>query len=199
MFASSSFQTRSIPMIHALARMAPEVPVYFLDTGFHFPETLAYRDRMAQWLGIRVVSVRSPIAKFQQRDAAGQFWFATDPDYCCYLNKTLPLEPVLAEFDVWISGVRRDQNENRSAFAHEAQGPLGCLRFHPMLDWDGPMVSAYLRDFAVPPHPLDERGYASIGCEPCTRRVESGDERDGRWFGLRKTECGLHTDLVGEP
>lgn len=199
LFASSSFQTHSIPMLHVLRRIAPEVPVYFLDTGFHFAETLAYRDRIATWLGIRVHNVRSPITKIQQRDAQGQFWFATDPDYCCYLNKTLPLEPVLAEFDVWISGVRRDQSDTRQAFAHEAPGPFDTIRFHPMLDWDKQMIWQYVLDFDIPRHPLEERGYDSVGCEPCTRLALPGDDRSGRWFGLRKTECGLHTELIGDP
>jgi phosphoadenosine phosphosulfate reductase len=198
-FASSSFQTHSIPMLHVLRSAAPEVPVYFLDTGFHFAETLAYRDRIAAWLGIEVRNVRSPITKLQQRDTVGQFWFATDPDYCCYLNKTLPLEPVLAEFDVWISGVRRDQSGSRAAFDHEAPGPFGVTRFHPMLDWDRRMVWEYVRDFDIPRHPLEERGYDSVGCEPCTRLTLPGDERSGRWFGLQKTECGLHTELVEKP
>ena len=198
-FASSSFQTHSVPMLHALQRIAPEVPIYFLDTGFHFAETLAYRDRIAAWLGVQVHSLRSPITKLQQRDALGQFWFTSDPDYCCYLNKTLPLEPKVAGFDVWISGVRRDQSATRRAFAHEAPGPAGTLRFHPMLDWNKRMVWQYVRDFGIPRHPLESQGYDSVGCEPCTRVSLTGDDRGGRWFGLKKTECGLHTELVAKP
>jgi phosphoadenosine phosphosulfate reductase len=195
-FASSSFQTHSVPMLHLLRACAPEVPVYFLDTGFHFAETLAYRDRVADWLGIAVRTVRSPITKLQQRDGAGQFWFATDPDYCCYLNKTLPLEPVLAEHDVWITGVRRDQSDVRRALAPEEPGPSGTIRCHPMLDWDRRLVWRYVADHDIPRHPLDALGYDSVGCEPCTRRALPGDERSGRWAGLRKTECGLHTELA---
>ncbi len=198
-FASSSFQTHSIPMLHLVSRFAPEVPVYFLDTGFHFAETLAYRDQVVRALGLRLVIVRSPVPKLQQRDPAGQFWFATDPDYCCYLNKTLPLEPVLAEFDVWMSGVRRDQGATREAFAHEAPGPFKTIRFHPMLDWDRRLVWQYVADFDIPRHPLEAQGYGSVGCEPCTRPALPGDDRSGRWFGLAKTECGLHTELVKKP
>lgn len=195
-FASSSFQSHSIPMLHIIGSVAPEVPVLFLNTGYHFPETLKYRDEVAALLGIRVEDLKSPISKSLQREADGRLYFASDPNHCCYLNKTLPMEPVLAGYDVWIAGVRRDQNANRSGFAHEAPGPKGTLRFHPMLDWDGRMIGTYMNDFGLPRHPLEAQGYLSIGCSPCTAKFTDGTGRGGRWEGLKKTECGLHTDLA---
>lgn len=195
--ASSSFQTHSIPML-AIVAAAGSVPVYFLDTGFHFPETLTYRDQISAMFDLRVVSLRSTVSKLAQTTASGSLLFAEDPDYCCYLNKTAPMEPVAAGCDVWISGVRREQNENRSTFDRIMAGPNGSVRYHPMLDWTDAMIREFIDDHGIPGHPLDGRGYASIGCAPCTHRVSSqDDERDARWSGLAKTECGLHIDLVG--
>jgi phosphoadenosine phosphosulfate reductase len=199
-FASSSFQTHSIPMLHILSRIDKSIPIYFLNTGYHFPETMAFRDDIAEVLGVEIRDLSSPIPKIAQRDSENILMFASNPDNCCYLNKTLPMETVLAEFDVWISGVRKDQNLNRSKFSHEAEGAHNTLRFHPMLDWTNKMIYDYIKEHKLPKHPLEEQGgYVSIGCEPCTKRVEwlaAESERTGRWFGLNKTECGLHTDLV---
>jgi phosphoadenosine phosphosulfate reductase len=197
-YASSSFQTHSIPMLHILSKVAPDVPVYFLNTGYHFPETLVYRDQITELLGLNMVDLKSPIPKSHQREMDGKLFFASDPNHCCFLNKVLPMEPVLAQYDVWVSGVRKDQNENRSKFAHEAPGAHNSLRFHPMLDWNGRMIGTYINDFQIPRHPLEAKGYLNIGCSPCTSKFVGDDEtgRSARWAGLKKTECGLHTDLI---
>ncbi len=202
LFASSSFQTHSLPLLHLLSRFAPQTPVYFLDTGFHFPETLAFREQVARAMKLDVRDLRSPISKLGQRDATGQLLFASDPDHCCYLNKTLPMEAVLLRYDVWISGLRRDQNSHRKGLAEEAPGPHQTLRWHAMLEWDAPLIWAYRQAYQLPEHPLEARGYLSVGCEPCTERyldslgASEGEGRGGRWAGLKKTECGLHTDLI---
>ncbi|MCB0635677.1 MAG: phosphoadenylyl-sulfate reductase [Lewinella sp.] len=198
--ASSSFQTHSIPMLHVISEIDRSIPIVFLQTGFHFPATLTYRDEIAERLGLTILNVESPTPKIAQRTQDGRFFFASDPSYCCYLNKTLPMEPILREYDVWITGVRRDQNANRRSFALEAPGPHGTLRFHPMLDWTSKMIHQYRKAYGLPPHPLEAEGYLSIGCAPCTQKFldSATDERAGRWAGMKKTECGLHTDLVGE-
>jgi phosphoadenosine phosphosulfate reductase len=186
-------------LLHQLARIDPSIPVYFLDTGYHFPETLAFRRQVADRLGLDVIDVRSPVAKSDQLDSRRRLFFASDPDHCCYLNKTLPMEGVLRGHDVWISGLRRDQSPHRKTFAVEENGPHGTLRYHPMLEWNSKMVREYSERHDLPPHPLDEQGYASIGCEPCTARTTLRDGevgREGRWNGLHKTECGLHTELI---
>ena len=107
------------------------------------------------------------------------------------------MEPLLQQYDVWISGVRKDQNANRSQFEYEQKGKHNTLRFHPMLEWSARLIWQYIREHQLPKHPLETQGYLSIGCEPCTRKP-SAEDRDGRWFGMNKTECGLHTDLVGK-
>lgn len=198
-FATSSFQTNSLVLLHLIARWAPEVPVYFLNTGFHFPETLAFRRQLARRLGLDIRQLYAPVSRNQQRDAAGRLLFTSDPDRCCHLNKVLPLEPVIAENDLWISGVRAAQSATRAAMGRTATGRRGIERYHPIIDWTSRDVYRYITAHDLPPHPLDAAGYASIGCAPCTRRLVDQpdlggalDDRDGRWAGMKKTECGLH-------
>ena len=197
LFATSSFQTQSVPLLHILSRIDPTIPVYFLDTGFLFPASLMFRNRLAKQFGLRVVTVRPAVAKSQQIDANGQMLFASDPDRCCFLNKVLPMETVMADHDVWINGVRADQTSQRKAMKTEQPGPHGVLRYHPMLNWSARDVHAYMKRYDLPAHPLEAEGYLSVGCEPCTRKyLASDDARGGRWFGMHKRECGLHTDLA---
>lgn len=197
LFATSSFQTHSIPMLHIISRIDRAIPILFINTGFHFPETLTFRDQVAEKFGLTILDTRSFVPRSQQRDPRGQFYFASNPDHCCYLNKTQPMEPWLQPGAVWINGIRADQNANRRNMQTEQPAPNGSLRFHPMLHWNGKMIYDYIREQQLPKHPLDNQGYMSIGCEPCTRKTTGGDERAARWFGLNKTECGLHTDLAG--
>lgn len=198
--ASSSFQTQSMPLLHLIATLAPEVPVHFLDTGFHFVETLVFRDEVAERLGLTVVTVESPIPKIAQRTTSGMLLWAEDTDRCCHVNKTLPMEPVLAAADVWITGVRRDQSDVRAGFEFEAPGPHGVTRLHPMLEWTRRDIWRYVAEFDLPRHPLELAGYESIGCAPCTQAPSldhgEGAGRGGRWQGQQKTECGLHTVLA---
>jgi len=198
-FTTSSFQTHSLVLLHIISRIDRTIPVFFIHTGYHFPETVAFKDLIAESFGLDVRNVFPLTPKSMQKDATGKLLFASDPDYCCYLNKTQPMEPILAEYDVWINGVRGDQSDVRKSFNVEEKAPFSCIRFHPMLDWTPKMIYAYRKEHNIPYHPLEDKGYFSIGCEPCTRKMdmESGS-REGRWFGLKKTECGLNTDLAGK-
>ena len=196
-FTSSSFQTHSIPLLHIISRIDNTIQVYFINTGYHFTETLDYRDEVAELLGLNLKILYSPISRINQRDTNGKLLYASDPDYCCYINKVAPLEPVLAEYDVWINGVRKSQSNVRKNFEEEQKAKFGVLRYHPVLGWTDKMIYQYLNEFTWPRHPLEDKGYISIGCEPCTRKWNfDNDERGGRWFGLKKTECGLNTELV---
>lgn len=197
-FATSSFQTQSVPLLHLLSLYAPDIPIYFLNTGYLFPETLAFRDQLARDWGLTVRCLRSGVPRAQQRGTDGRFLFASDPDACCDLNKVAPLEPVLAAHDVWINGVRATQSSVRAAMKALQPTRQGVLRYHPLLDWDARMVHYYIEQNGLPRHPLEDAGYGSIGCQPCTRRLSAElDDRGGRWQGLGKTECGLHTTLGG--
>jgi len=195
-FVTSSFQTHSIPLLHILSKIDAEIDVLFINTGFHFPETLLFRDKLTREFNLNLIDVHSLVPKNLQRDKNGQFYFATDPDYCCYLNKTQAIEPYLMQYDIWVNGIRSDQNSNRKSMEIEQKAPFGTLRFHPLLDWNSKMIYDYRKKYNLPEHPLDSQGYLSIGCEPCTRKVVLENDRGGRWFGMKKTECGLHTDLV---
>lgn len=198
LFATSSFQTHSIPMLHIISQIDKNIKIYFINTGFHFTDTLKFRDQVASLLNLNVVDLHSMVPRIQQRNEFGNFYFTSDPDHCCFINKTQPMEPLLHQTSVWINGIRADQNANRKNMKDEQKGPNGSLRFHPMLDWSSKMIYDYIKQHQLPKHPMDEKGYVSIGCEPCTRKVDLNDPRSGRWFGMNKTECGLHTDLVSK-
>jgi phosphoadenosine phosphosulfate reductase len=197
MFTTCSFQSHSLVLLHILSRIDKSIPVYFINTGYHFPETLAFRDKIADDFGINLKETYSFTPRNMQKDAEGKLLFTSDPDFCCYLNKVQPLEPILAENDIWINGVRGDQSSVRKNFKIEETAPHDVIRFHPMLDWNSKMIHLYQKEHDLPKHPLEEKGYFSIGCEPCTRKFDLElSAREGRWFGLKKTECGLNTDLV---
>lgn len=197
-FATSSFQTHSLPMLHIISRIDKNIPIFFINTGFHFPETVQFRDEVMEKFGLKMVDLHSMVSRNLQKDDKGQFYFTSDPDYCCFLNKVQPMEPVLGEYDIWVNGIRADQNANRKSMQIEQPSGRGSVRFHPMLDWSMKMIYDYIREFNLPKHPLEEKGYLSIGCEPCTRKIDLNNDRTGRWYGLNKTECGLHTDLAGK-
>ncbi|MEM9858204.1 MAG: phosphoadenylyl-sulfate reductase [Bacteroidota bacterium] len=197
LFTTSSFQSHSLVLLHMLSRMDMDIPVIFINTGYHFPETVAFKDRVSSEFDLNVLDLKSDVPKFMQRSEDGRLLFASDPDYCCYLNKTQPVDSLLMRFDVWVNGVRADQSAVRSAMKVEQPAPHDAIRFHPMLDWNAKMIYAYQKEYDLPKHPLEANGYLSLGCEPCTRKIDPDMmEREARWFGLNKVECGLHTDLV---
>ncbi len=192
LFATSSFQTNSVVLLHVLSRINNDIPIYFINTGFHFAETIRYKDEITRLLKIRVIDLLPHVPKNMQRSPSGDLMFTYDPDYCCFLNKVQPVEALLEQYDVWINGVRADQNSNREKLKKEESTKHNTLRYHPLLEWTGQGMRTYIEKHDLPVHPLEEKGYKSIGCEPCTRPVNGGNARDGRWAGLKKTECGLH-------
>ncbi|RAW01463.1 phosphoadenylyl-sulfate reductase [Pseudochryseolinea flava] len=199
LFTTSSFQSHSLVLVHILSRIDRTIPVYFINTGYHFPETMKFRDEITERFGLNTIDVKSDVPKFMQRDYDGRLLFTSDPDHCCHLNKTQPMDAILLSHDVWINGVRADQSAVRAAMKIEQPAKHGCLRFHPMLDWNPKMIWQYQKEHQLPKHPLEEKGYLSIGCEPCTRKLDPEmQEREARWFGLNKVECGLNTDLVNK-
>ena len=197
LFTTSSFQSHSIVMLHILSRIDPGIPVVFINTGYHFPETVRFKDEVTRLFSLNTIDLKPTTPKFMQRDADGRLLFTSDPDHCCYLNKTMPVDALLRKHDIWINGVRADQSTVRSRMKVEQEAPHGTIRFHPMLDWTPRMIYSYQKEFNLPKHPLEEKGYISIGCEPCTRKVDPEMmEREARWYGMSKAECGLHTDLI---
>lgn len=200
LFMTSSFQTHSIPLIHIVNSIDSDIPIYFLDTGYHFTETIEFKEQLKEEFSLNIIDLRSNIPRINQRDAKGNLMYASDPDYCCYINKVQPLEPILKEFDIWISGVRKSQTKHRENLGKTKAGKYNTLHYHPILEWDSKMIYQYRKEYDLPEHPLEKFGYFSVGCMPCTRKMDltSGSERDSRWVGLNKSECGLHTETIEE-
>jgi phosphoadenosine phosphosulfate reductase len=196
-FTSSSFQTHSIPLLHIISRIDASIPVYFLNTGYHFSDTMEFRDEVVDLLNLNLVDLKPDTPKIMQLDPDGKLLFTSDPDHCCYLNKTQPLEQILLRFDVWVNGIRAEQSAFRSDMKVEQSAKHGVIRFHPLIGWTAKDIFEYRKKYNLPEHPLESKGYFSIGCEPCTRKVDlEMQEREARWYGLNKTECGINTDLV---
>ncbi len=195
MVSSSSFQTQSVPLLHILSTYKKSIEIVFLDTGFLFPETHAFRKQLVKELGLQVRTERSDVPHSQQKNSEGIFYYNSDTDYCCHLNKVIPMDRVRKEFDIWISGVRADQSATRASFDPVMTGEDGKIRYHPMLYWTSKMIYDYIKEYNLPKHPLHDAGYKSIGCKPCTVSWSDDTNRNGRWQGQSKTECGLHTEL----
>jgi phosphoadenosine phosphosulfate reductase len=193
--ASSSFQTQSVPLLHIISRVCPEMPVIFIDTGFHFPETLAFRDKLQAEFNLNILTVRPTMTQSELLQQYGEALYRHDPDLCCYINKVSPMQWITSRMQALVAGVRRDQTANRQTMSVLHQPSKGPLRIHPMLNWTKDDVQAYRQVHDLPVHPLYHRGYVSVGCAPCTRPVFLGeDERGGRWADSDKQECGLHLD-----
>ena len=191
----SSFGAESAALLHLVSRIDPSVPVLFLDTGKHFPETLAYRDELAERFGLNLVNLYPDLADLKTRDETGLRW-SYDPDGCCEIRKVRPLETALAGYDASFTGRKAFQSATRAnlpRFEIDTSDAQGRLKINPLIDWDADRIAAYFEEHDLPRHPLVERGFPSIGCSPCTRPVGEGeDPRAGRWSGWDKVECGIH-------
>ena len=187
-----SFGGGGVVLAHLISRIDRSVPVIFLDTGFHFPETHAFKRQFAERYGLNLVELR-PLTD------PGPL-YQTDPDRCCWIRKVEPLERAIVAFDAWISAVRQDQSDTRSATEVVEYHEVACrplVKVFPLAHWSRADVWRYIREHEIPYHPLLDQGYTSIGCWPCTRPTAPGEsERAGRWSGTTKRECGLHTFTV---
>lgn len=188
----SSFGTESAVLLHMIAAIDKATPVIFLDTGKLFGETRRYRDQLIKHLGLTGVQTINPDAEaLTAADPNGVLW-ANNADACCDVRKVKPLEKALTAYSAWITGRKSYQNETRADLPlFEADG--GRIKINPLASWSRKEVETYLNNHALPRHPLEADGYPSIGCLPCTTRVEADeDARAGRWRGKDKTECGIH-------
>ena len=190
----SSFGADSAVLLHMVSTLDTNAQVVFLDTGFHFSETLSYRDRLTRAFGLTNVRTATvdPIA-VKRLDAQRRLHLSA-PDSCCQLRKVSVLDRHLRMNDSWISGQRRAQASTRSSVSVvEVDEARGKLKFNPLANWSESDVAVYKVRYELPEHPLTTKGYASIGCSPCTSAVKAGeDARAGRWRGQSKLECGLH-------
>jgi len=182
-------------MSHLISTIAPEIPIIFLDTGYHFPETLATRDDLAARTNIKLLTI-TPAQSIAEQDAEyGKDLWARDPDLCCALRKVRPMEEALVGYEAWITGLRISSATSREEVpVVQFDEKRGVLKISPMLHWSDEDLLRYTLENDVPVNPLMYDGYPSIGCAPCTARVAPGaDPRSGRWAGQDKIECGLHT------
>ena len=182
-------------LAHLASRVIPGVNVVFLDTGYHFAETVGTRDWITSVLPITLVNVQPPKTVAEQDAEHGPKLHDRDPDLCCEMRKVQPLAKTLAGYTAWGSGVRRDESPTRTGTRLvDWDAKRGMVKVNPMAAWTQDVVDAYVTEHQVPVNPLFELGYGSIGCAPCTRPVAPGeDPRAGRWAGKNKIECGIHT------
>jgi phosphoadenosine phosphosulfate reductase len=177
------------------AQVRPGVDILFLDTGYHFAETIGTRDWITSVLPITLVNVTPPQTVGEQDLSFGPKLHDRDPDLCCEMRKVQPLAQALAGYVAWGSGVRRDESPTRAGTRLvDWDAKRGMVQVNPLAAWTQDVVDAYLAEHRIPVNPLFEMGYGSIGCAPCTRPVAPGeDPRAGRWAGSNKTECGIHS------
>ena len=160
--------------------------------GLDINDLKNFYKKCTQELKLNIIDIKSPIPHSQQLDSNGFFHYASNPDHCCYLNKVMPLDSLLKENNVWMTGVRKDQTLNRATMEMEEPCKFGSIVFRPMLEWTSKDIYDYIREYDLPKHPLEKSGYVSIGCVPCTTIGIGMDNRESRWQGQNKTECGLH-------
>ena len=181
-------------VIDLAAQVRPGVDVVFLDTGYHFAETLLLRDAVSSTYDVRMITVQ-PGQTVKQQDAEyGPRLHDRDPDRCCHLRKVTPLNTILGLYDGWVTGLRRGQTTARAAASPvEWDQRREIVKINPIVDWAEDDVAAYIEDREILVNLLRSSGYGSIGCAPCTARIAPGnDPRDGRWSGSGKSECGIH-------
>jgi phosphoadenosine phosphosulfate reductase len=191
---ATGFGAEGCVLIDLIGRHRLPIDIFTLDTGLLFAETYELWRRLKQRYGIQIRSVQPALTLEQQERAHGARLWETDPDRCCEIRKVLALRAALAPFEAWIAAIRRDQTPDRAqAQILERDRRFGLIKVSPLATWSSKDVWSYLRAHAVPYNPLHDRGYASIGCAPCTSPIAPGEEpRAGRWRGRAKTECGLH-------
>jgi len=181
-------------LAHLAGKVAPGIDVVFLDTGYHFVETIGTRDAVEATMPVNLLTI-TPVQSVAEQDAThGKDLYKTDPDLCCQLRKVQPLVDALAGYDAWATGLRRAETHNRviaPVVGWDAR--KGKVKVSPLARWSDDDVQRYIAEHGVLVNPLVYDGYPSIGCAPCTRRVAPGDDpRSGRWAGTNKTECGIH-------
>lgn len=183
---TSSFGTTAVYLIHLFNKIKPDETIYFLDTTYHFDETIAYKNQLTSLLNLHVVDIKPE--EWKNKFTLKEKTWNTDPDLCCSINKVEPLDNLKPGFEVWVSGLMSTQNKHREGLkVFEQKGDI--IKFYPLIDLKEKEVAKYIKKNNLPNHPLLSKGYSSVGCTHCT--VE-GKGRSGRWINKSKTECGLH-------
>lgn len=193
---TSSLQVEDMVVLHLLRQHVPDIPVIFLDTGYHFAETYAYRDRMVQEWSINLINVLPETTVAQHESKLGK-QYLVEPTQCCQSRKVAPLMRSLEPFDLWFTGLRREQSPTRANLKkveeHQLPTAKKLWKLSPLADWTWQQVWSYITEHKIPHLSLYDQGYRSIGCEPCTQlSTDPNNPRAGRWGG-KKLECGIHT------
>ena len=199
----TSFQGAGLVMIDLARKNGLQFPVFTLDTGLLFPETLELKKRLEDYFGLEIETLQPDLTVEQQERVQGPELWKREPDLCCTIRKVFPLQGRLAELDCWITGLRRQQSEARAntgvieIYVFDATNERDIVKLNPMANWTREQVWNYIHEHKIPYNPLHDRGYRSIGCWPCTRETANGEaERAGRWTGFNKVECGIHTFMT---
>lgn len=198
----TSFQGAGLVMLHLCREHGYDFPVFTLDTGLHFPETMELQTRLESFFGIKIESLRPDLTVEQQAEAQGPELWKRNPDLCCTLRKVLPLQDKLSMLDCWITGLRRQQSDSRNdvgiveLYVFDKEAGRDIVKLNPMANQSREFVWQYIKKHGIPYNPLHDQGYRSIGCAPCTNHSgDANNERAGRWLGFNKVECGIHTFL----
>lgn len=196
----TSFQGAGLVMMHLAKQAGLSFPVFTLDTGLLFPETLELKKRLEDFYGWKIESLQPDLTVEAQAEAQGPELWKRDPDLCCTIRKVLPLQSKLRELDCWITGLRRNQSDSRAGIGiielYNLNGATGgeIVKLNPMANWTREAIWEHIHRHNIPYNPLHDQGYKSIGCMTCTRLTGNGEaERAGRWTGFKKVECGIHT------
>ncbi len=191
---SSGFGAEGVVLIDKLSQIAPRIPIIYLDTGFHFPETERLKEQLRERYDLNLIECRAALTVTEQAALYGERLYERDPDLCCRLRKVEPLQAALKGYAAWIAALRRDASPTRANIGIvEWNTRHALVKIHPLANWTRRQVWNYITSHRLPYNPLYDEGYASIGCAPCTRRVLAGShERSGRWDGKLKLECGIH-------
>ncbi len=197
----TAFGATGMALLDLIQKTVPQMPIFTVDTGFLFQETQDLKARVEARYGIQIEGVHPRLSVAQQEREHGPALYERNPDRCCWMRKVEPLQRKLGELDGWITSLRRDQSETRKEIhvlePYRVEGGHAVVKVNPMAGWMRKQVWDYVLEHDVPYNPLHDQGYPSIGCWPCTRPVATGqDERDGRWVGTSKTECGIHTSFI---
>ncbi len=183
---TSSFGTTSVFLLHLFHKIKPEEIVYFLDTTYHFNETIEYKEQLAKLWNLKVVDIKPE--EWKNKFTAGDKTWNTDPDLCCSINKVEPIDKIKGDFEIWVSGLMSSQSQHRESLKVFEQKE-DIIKFYPLIDKSEKDAQEYIKKHQLPEHPLLSQGYNSVGCFHCT---VAGKGRSGRWVNKSKTECGLH-------
>lgn len=198
----TSFQGAGLVMLHLAQKQGLGFPVFTLDPGLLFPETVELKRKLEDFFGLAIEALEPDLTVGEQADIHGPELWKRQPDLCCTVRKVLPLRDKLAALDCWITGLRRQQSDTRAdigiveVYVFDEESGRDIVKVNPMANWTRDAIWEYIRQHGIPYNPLHDRGYRSIGCWPCTRATGNGEgERAGRWTGFNKVECGIHTFL----